>query len=124
VQCLEGPFTMAPHPDVGEGAAPPAVRCTRAFLLPAAAPGRLGPHATTRAMTTASPVSAADIRARDADRALGTLRAASPRHEGLLQDAELRGRVARVAVASDFAIETLRRQASLLEHLAADDPPP
>src|SRR5690606_10172929 len=108
----------------GGGSRPAGSTLQAGFLFPAAGLGRLGPHATIRAMTTASPVSAADIRAHYADRALATLRAASPRHEGLLQDAELRGRVARVAVASDFAIETLRRQPSLLEHLAADDPPP
>ncbi|WP_459077398.1 bifunctional [glutamate--ammonia ligase]-adenylyl-L-tyrosine phosphorylase/[glutamate--ammonia-ligase] adenylyltransferase [Pseudoxanthomonas fibrivorans] len=36
----------------------------------------------------------------------------------------LRARVAQVALASDFAIDTLRRQAALLEHLSASDPLP
>ena len=57
-------------------------------------------------------------------RALSTLGSASPRHQALLADAGLAARVARVAVASEFAIDTLRRQPALLEHLAAPDPAP
>ncbi|KAF1687248.1 bifunctional [glutamate--ammonia ligase]-adenylyl-L-tyrosine phosphorylase/[glutamate--ammonia-ligase] adenylyltransferase [Pseudoxanthomonas broegbernensis] len=64
------------------------------------------------------------LRLRCAERALATLRAASPRHAALLEDAALRERVERVALASDFALDTLRRQPVLLEHLAATDPPP
>ncbi|MBO9718252.1 MAG: bifunctional [glutamate--ammonia ligase]-adenylyl-L-tyrosine phosphorylase/[glutamate--ammonia-ligase] adenylyltransferase [Pseudoxanthomonas sp.] len=67
---------------------------------------------------------AADLRERIGARALATLAATSPRHAALLEDAGLRGRVARVALASDFATDTLRRQPALLEHLAVDDPPP
>lgn len=52
-------------------------------------------------------------------RALERLRAAGA--GALLEDAALRRRVARVAVASDFAIDTLVRQPGLLAGLAADD---
>jgi len=62
--------------------------------------------------------------ARIATRALTALAAASPRHAALLEDAGLRERVAQVALASDFAVETLRRQPALLEHLAEADPAP
>ncbi len=55
-------------------------------------------------------------------RALGTLRNASAGHRDLLDDAVLAERVVRVAVASDFAIDTLRRQPALLAHLAGPDP--
>ncbi len=64
------------------------------------------------------------LRERIGARALATLRAASPRHAVLLDDPALRERVQRVALASDFAVETLRRQPALLEHLAGGDPPP
>src|SRR5690606_36561732 len=73
---------------------------------------------------TPSPNTAAGLRERHADRALTLLRAASPRHAELLQQADLAGRVARVGVASDFAIETLRRQPALLEPLSAYEPVP
>jgi glutamate-ammonia-ligase adenylyltransferase len=59
-----------------------------------------------------------------AQRALAELRATSPRHVQLLQDPALAARVAQVALASDFAIQTLRRQPALLEHLSAADPGP
>jgi len=59
-----------------------------------------------------------------AQRALEQLRAASPRHASLLEDARLCEGVARLALASDFAVETLRRQPDLLEHLAGSDPGP
>ena len=63
------------------------------------------------------------LRQRIGDRALATLRAASPRHASLLDDPGLCERVRQVALASDFAVDTLRRQPDLLGHLAADDPP-
>ncbi len=88
-------------------------------------------HATIAAMTTSaastSPAAATDreaLRERIGARALATLRGASPRHAALLEDASLCERVQRVALASDFAIETLRRQPALLEYLAAADPAP
>ena len=59
-----------------------------------------------------------------AERALAALASASPRHAELLEDPGLRERVAAVAVASDFAVETLRRQPELLAHLSAPDPAP
>ena len=59
-----------------------------------------------------------------AERALASLRAASPQHGALLQDPDLCTHVARVALASDFAVETLRRQPELLAHLATPDPAP
>ncbi|KAF1690733.1 bifunctional [glutamate--ammonia ligase]-adenylyl-L-tyrosine phosphorylase/[glutamate--ammonia-ligase] adenylyltransferase [Pseudoxanthomonas koreensis] len=65
-----------------------------------------------------------ELRERIGARALATLRAASPRHAALLEDASLCARVQQVALASDFAVETLRRQPALLGHLAGDDPPP
>ena len=73
---------------------------------------------------TPSTADADALRERIGARALATLRAASPRHAALLEDASLSGRVQRVALASDFAVETLRRQPALLEHLAAEDPAP
>jgi glutamate-ammonia-ligase adenylyltransferase len=73
---------------------------------------------------TPSTADADALRERIGARALASLRAASPRHAALLGDASLCGRVQRVALASDFAVETLRRQPALLEHLAGDDPPP
>ncbi len=89
-------------------------------------PGARRAHATIRAMSTPTPpVPAADeLRRLHAERALSTLRAASAEHAALLQDPGLCDRVARVALGSDFAIETLRRQPALLAHLAADDPAP
>ncbi|MGO1070081.1 bifunctional [glutamate--ammonia ligase]-adenylyl-L-tyrosine phosphorylase/[glutamate--ammonia-ligase] adenylyltransferase [Lysobacter sp. CA199] len=64
-----------------------------------------------------------------AERALARLRAASPQTLGALEDPSLAARVARVALVSDFAIDTLARQPDLLLALAADDgaaplPPP
>src|SRR5690606_6974673 len=117
---------MAPHPDVGEGAGPLAVRCKRAFLCLASIRRPLWcmPQSVVMTDPTPSPNTASGLRERHAGRALSLLRAASPRHAELLQQANLAGRVARVGVASDFAIETLRRQPALLEHLAADDPAP
>jgi len=75
---------------------------------------------------TGNPVEpgSAQLSARIGERALASLRAASVRHAALLEDASLAARVQRVAVASDFAIDILRRQPALLEHLAADDPAP
>ena len=55
------------------------------------------------------------------ERGLVRLRAASPQAAALLEDAAFAGRVARVVVASDFALETLRRQPALLAALAHDD---
>ena len=54
-------------------------------------------------------------------RGLVRLRAASPQAAALLADAAFAGRVARVVAASDFALETLRRQPALLAALAQDD---
>ena len=73
--------------------------------------------------TVGSPAAAA-LPARLAERALAGLRAASPRHAAALEDGALCARVAQVAVASDFAIDTLRRQPALLEHLSTADPAP
>ena len=73
------------------------------------------------ATPSASP---AVLRERIGARALATLGATSPQVELLLEDPGLRERIARVALASDFAIETLRRQPALLAHLAAADPGP
>src|SRR5690606_3097543 len=94
------------------------------FCLPG--PGAPRAHATHRALRTATPPvpAARELRRLHAERALSTLRAASAEHAALLQDPGLCDRVARVALGSDFAIETLRRQPALLAHLAADDPAP
>ena len=73
--------------------------------------------------TVGSPAAAA-LPARLAERALAGLRAASPQHAALLEDGALCARVGQVAVASDFAIDTLRRQPALLEYLSHPDPAP
>ena len=73
--------------------------------------------------TVGSPAAAA-LPARLAERALAGLRAASPKHAALLEDGALCARVGQVAVASDFAIDTLRRQPALLEYLSHPDPAP
>lgn len=58
------------------------------------------------------------------ERALTRLRESSAPHATLLDDPALASRVGSLAIASDFAIETLRRQPELLAWLAVDDPPP
>ena len=55
------------------------------------------------------------------DRSVAGLRAASPQTDALLRDAGVLSRVRQVAVASDFAIDTLRRQPELLAQLADGD---
>ncbi|KRA46387.1 bifunctional [glutamate--ammonia ligase]-adenylyl-L-tyrosine phosphorylase/[glutamate--ammonia-ligase] adenylyltransferase [Pseudoxanthomonas sp. Root630] len=55
------------------------------------------------------------------DRGLARLRAASADSDALLADAGNVGRVSRVIAASDFALETLRRQPDLLAALLRDD---
>jgi len=70
------------------------------------------------------PSAAAGLRERIGERALATLCAASPRHAAALAEPGLCERVRQVALASDFAVETLRRQPALLEHLAGEDPAP
>ncbi|UNP30429.1 bifunctional [glutamate--ammonia ligase]-adenylyl-L-tyrosine phosphorylase/[glutamate--ammonia-ligase] adenylyltransferase [Lysobacter gummosus] len=64
-----------------------------------------------------------------AERAIARLRAASPQAQAALDEPSLRARLARVAVVSDFAIDTLVRQPEVLLALATDDgatpaPPP
>jgi glutamate-ammonia-ligase adenylyltransferase len=54
-------------------------------------------------------------------RGLAQLRALSPQTAALLEDAAFVDRVTAVIVASDFALETLRRQPGLLEQFARDD---
>ncbi|MBX9401735.1 bifunctional [glutamate--ammonia ligase]-adenylyl-L-tyrosine phosphorylase/[glutamate--ammonia-ligase] adenylyltransferase [Lysobacter sp. BMK333-48F3] len=56
-----------------------------------------------------------------AERALARLRAASAQARDALEDPGLVARVVRVAVVSDFAIDTLVRQPALLLALAGDD---
>ena len=73
--------------------------------------------------TVGSPAAAA-LPARLAERARAGLRAASTQHAALLEDGALCARVGQVAVASDFAIDTLRRQPALLEYLSHPDPAP
>ena len=63
------------------------------------------------------------------ERGQSRLRASSPESATLLDDAAFSARIAQVIVASDFALETLRRQPGLLATLAHDDgvtplPPP
>ena len=55
------------------------------------------------------------------ERGLSRLRSASPEAAALLDDAAFAARVSRVIVASDFALETLRRQPALLTTFADDD---
>ncbi|MBU8977691.1 bifunctional [glutamate--ammonia ligase]-adenylyl-L-tyrosine phosphorylase/[glutamate--ammonia-ligase] adenylyltransferase [Lysobacter sp. MMG2] len=54
-------------------------------------------------------------------RALARLRAALPGQDGRLSDPHAIARIERVAIASDFAIDTLARQPALLERLLHDD---
>jgi glutamate-ammonia-ligase adenylyltransferase len=54
-------------------------------------------------------------------RGLAQLRAMSPQVAALLEEAAFTQRVTAVVVASDFALETLRRQPGLLEEFARDD---
>ena len=56
-----------------------------------------------------------------ADRALQRLRSASPACAALLEGPQAAAKVRRVAVASDFAIDTLAAPAALLSNLIADD---
>ena len=63
------------------------------------------------------------------ERGLSRLRASSLQSASLLEDAVFVARLSKVIVASDFALETLRRQPELLAALARDDgdtplPPP
>ena len=119
-------FTIGTHPDVGEGAGPYPVRRCGLFIWRGPLPGaRLrgvpqGTHARIVAMN--DPADA------HASRQLARL-SAVPQLASLADDAALRGKLQRIAVASDFAIDTLLRQPSLLAHLAVDDgaamlPPP
>lgn len=55
------------------------------------------------------------------ERGLASLRDASPAAASLLDDAGLAERVGKVILASDFALETLRKQPELLASLAHDD---
>ncbi|RYZ69534.1 MAG: glutamine-synthetase adenylyltransferase, partial [Lysobacteraceae bacterium] len=80
-------------------------------------------------MQPAAPSTAHEALNALAARGLSRLAEESPLAAGLLADAAVAERVARVAIASDFALETLRRQPALLEILARDDgaaplPPP
>jgi glutamate-ammonia-ligase adenylyltransferase len=54
-------------------------------------------------------------------RGLAQLRALSPQVAALLEDSAFTPRVTAVIVASDFALETLRRQPSLLQQFARDE---
>ena len=53
-------------------------------------------------------------------RGMAQLRASAPQSAELLADADVAARVARVISASDFALETLRRQPDVLRSLASD----
>src|SRR4051812_16625219 len=55
------------------------------------------------------------------ERGLSRLRASSPGSATLLDDTAFVARIAKVIVASDFALETLRKQPELLAMLARDD---
>jgi len=57
-----------------------------------------------------------------AERAIQRLRNAAPQSVSLFDDAEVRAKLQRVAIASDFAIDTLVRQPNLLPLLLADAP--
>ncbi|HEV8693896.1 MAG TPA: bifunctional [glutamate--ammonia ligase]-adenylyl-L-tyrosine phosphorylase/[glutamate--ammonia-ligase] adenylyltransferase [Lysobacter sp.] len=57
-----------------------------------------------------------------ANRALQRLRNAAPQCAALLENPEAIVKLQRVAIASDFAIDTLLRQPDLLPHLLADGP--
>src|SRR4051812_16931664 len=63
------------------------------------------------------------------ERGLSRLRASSPESATLLDDAAFVARLSKVIVASDFALETLRKNPEFLAMLARDDgvtplPPP
>ncbi|MEL1262950.1 bifunctional [glutamate--ammonia ligase]-adenylyl-L-tyrosine phosphorylase/[glutamate--ammonia-ligase] adenylyltransferase [Pseudoxanthomonas putridarboris] len=68
-----------------------------------------------------TPVSLADELDALVARGIERLRAASPDHAASLSDAAAVARVAKVIAASDFALETLRRQPELLKALLQDD---
>mgnify|MGYP003419525808 FL=1 len=70
-------------------------------------------------MTTSTPLNEDPIDALVA-RGLTQLRASAPQSAELLADADVAARVAQVIAASDFALETLRRQPDLLRALASD----
>ena len=55
------------------------------------------------------------------ERGLSRVRASSPQSAALLDDAACSARITKVIVASDFALETLRKQPGLLATLARDD---
>ena len=55
------------------------------------------------------------------ERNLSSLRASAPESAALLDGADVRARLGQIALASDFAIDTLRRQPELLAALLADD---
>jgi len=57
-----------------------------------------------------------------AERAIQRLRNAAPQSAALFDDAEVRTKLQRIAIASDFAIDTLVRQPNLLTSLLADVP--
>jgi len=57
-----------------------------------------------------------------AERAIQRLRNAAPQSAALFDDAEVRTKLQRIAIASDFAIDTLVRQPNLLASLLADVP--
>ncbi|GAB3350404.1 bifunctional [glutamate--ammonia ligase]-adenylyl-L-tyrosine phosphorylase/[glutamate--ammonia-ligase] adenylyltransferase [Lysobacter tyrosinilyticus] len=71
-------------------------------------------------MTDANPTAANPITT--AERAIQRLRNAAPQLAALLDDAQVKAQLRRVATASDFAIDTLVRQPSLLPSLLADAP--
>ena len=91
----------------------PATTGLGVVLQPPAVPG-----ATMRRMNDDDPGARLDALA---GRALERLRAVLGDDAGLLDAPANAGRVGRVAIASDFAIDTLQRQPGLLKALLADD---
>jgi [glutamine synthetase] adenylyltransferase / [glutamine synthetase]-adenylyl-L-tyrosine phosphorylase len=78
------------------------------------------PRATIAGMTDTAPSSEDSIEAL-VERGLARLRETSPAAASRLADPGLAERVGKVVLASDFALETLRRQPQLLASLADDD---
>lgn len=113
-------FTVAPHPDVGEGAGPLPVRPGRAFYLPRQngcgfSAGRDVHRTHRRSRAIIRPMNQ-----RHSFDPAPLLRKLELARFGAL-DASATARLEAVAIASGFAMDTLARQPELLACLLADD---
>ena len=114
--------TMAPHPDVGEGAKPAGSSLQAGFFIARAPQPRPARGCHNRFMPLPRSLSAS-LQAH-LERALSRLRTAWPTDLPWPGEA-FETRLAAVALASDFFVDTAVRQPALLRHLAdSADPPP